>query len=127
MPIASLRGSYLCGRGHQSLHYSCSDYRTSPGLRGDILDIFPKNGDYPIRIEFFGDSVERITYFDIETQKSIESLDRIDMYMNNNKNSQIDFYKLINLSENRIIFENREILQYKLEEIILRDREREKN
>ena len=47
------------------------------------------------------------------------------MYMNNNKNSQIDFYKLINLSENRIIFENREILQYKLEEIILRERERE--
>ena len=99
--------------------------RMQYSLRGDILDIFPKNGDYPIRVEFFGDSVERITYFDIETQKSIESLDRIDMYMNNNKNSQIDFYKLINLSENRIIFENREILQYKLEEIILRERERE--
>ena len=99
--------------------------RMQYSLRGDILDIFPKNGDYPVRIEFFGDSVERITYFDIETQKSIESLDRMDMYMNNNKNSQIDFYKLINLSENRIIFENREILQYKLEEIILRDRERE--
>lgn len=99
--------------------------RMQYSLRGDILDIFPKNGDYPVRIEFFGDNVERITYFDIETQKSIESLDRIDMYMNNNKNSQIDFYKIINLSENRIIFENREILQYKLEEIILRDRERE--
>lgn len=99
--------------------------RMQYSLRGDILDIFPKNGDYPIRVEFFGDSVERITYFDIETQKSIESLDRIDMYMNNNKNFQIDFYKLINLSENRIIFENREILQYKLEEIILRDRESE--
>ncbi|WP_293961728.1 DEAD/DEAH box helicase, partial [uncultured Fusobacterium sp.] len=99
--------------------------RMQYSLRGDILDIFPKNGDYPVRVEFFGDNVERINYFDIETQKSIESLNKIDMYMNNNKNLEIPFHKLINLSQNNIIFENREVLQYKLEEIILRNRDNE--
>lgn len=102
--------------------------RMQYSLRGDILDIFPKNGDYPIRVEFFGDIIERITYFDIDTQKSIESLEKIYMYTNNNKNQPISFFSLLNTFQNQtnIIFENKELLQYKLEEIILRDRNNEK-
>lgn len=38
--------------------------------RGDILDIFSVNYDDPIRIEFFGDEIESIKYFDIATQIS---------------------------------------------------------
>ena len=33
--------------------------------RGDILDIYPVSHDNPIRIEFFGDEIESIHYFDI--------------------------------------------------------------
>ena len=45
--------------------------RMQYSVRGDILDIFSSDGDYPVRIEFFVDEIDRITYFDIESQKSI--------------------------------------------------------
>ena len=45
--------------------------------RGDILDIFPVSSDKPIRIEFFGDTVEKISLFDIATQKSSVPIDEI--------------------------------------------------
>ena len=34
--------------------------RMQYSLRGDILDIFSSDGDYPVRVEFFGDQIERI-------------------------------------------------------------------
>ncbi|MFA6990270.1 MAG: hypothetical protein WC197_09395, partial [Candidatus Gastranaerophilaceae bacterium] len=40
-------------------------------LRGDILDIFPIS-ENPVRIEFWGDNVESVRYFDIETQRTVE-------------------------------------------------------
>lgn len=39
-------------------------------VRGFIIDIFPINMDNPIRIEFWGDTVDRISEFDIDTQMS---------------------------------------------------------
>ena len=45
--------------------------------RGDILDIYPVSLDKPIRIEFFGDEVESIHYFDIAKQLSKESINKI--------------------------------------------------
>ncbi|MBQ8394990.1 MAG: transcription-repair coupling factor [Clostridia bacterium] len=36
-------------------------------LRGDILDIYPVNGENPVRIDFFGDTVEKIKPYDIVT------------------------------------------------------------
>ena len=46
-------------------------------IRGDVLDIFSVNNDYPVRIEFFDDEVESIRYFDIAKQTSIESLNKV--------------------------------------------------
>ena len=43
-------------------------------LRGFILDIFPINADDPIRVEFFGDDIESIRYFDLDTQKSFDNV-----------------------------------------------------
>ena len=45
--------------------------------RGDILDIYPVSQDNPIRIEFFGDQVESIHYFDIAKQLSNKSIESI--------------------------------------------------
>lgn len=45
-------------------------------MRGGIFDIFPKEVEHPIRIEFFDDEVETIRSFDIETQRSIEKIDK---------------------------------------------------
>lgn len=44
-------------------------------VRGDILDIFTVNRENPVRIEFFGDEVDTIRAFSIETQRSVESLE----------------------------------------------------
>ena len=49
------------------------------GVRGFILDVFPTEEEYPIRIEFFDDEIESIRYFDPETQKSIESISSIEI------------------------------------------------
>jgi transcription-repair coupling factor (superfamily II helicase) len=41
-------------------------------LRGWIMDIFPSTSDVPLRIEFFGDELEQMKKFDVETQRSAE-------------------------------------------------------
>ena len=46
-------------------------------IRGDVLDIFSVNNDYPVRIEFFDDEIESIRYFDIAKQTSIEQIDSV--------------------------------------------------
>lgn len=45
-------------------------------LRGGILDVYPPNEVWPVRIEFMGDTVESIRRFDPDTQRSVESLDQ---------------------------------------------------
>ena len=47
--------------------------------RGDILDIYSVNYQKPIRIEFFGDEVDTIRFFDVATQASGESLKEIEI------------------------------------------------
>ena len=47
------------------------------GVRGFVIDIFPLGEDNPIRIEFFGDEIDEIKYFDPASQKSIESINQI--------------------------------------------------
>ena len=42
--------------------------------RGGILDIFPFAGEYPIRIEFFGDEIDSLREFDPQTQRSVSRL-----------------------------------------------------
>jgi transcription-repair coupling factor (superfamily II helicase) len=41
-------------------------------LRGFILDVFPSTSSAPLRVEFFGDEIESIREFDVETQRSVE-------------------------------------------------------
>ncbi|QDH15757.1 transcription-repair coupling factor [Oecophyllibacter saccharovorans] len=43
--------------------------------RGGIFDLFPADGEEPIRLEFFGDEVEKIRHFDPATQRSTDSLE----------------------------------------------------
>ena len=50
------------------------------GVRGFVIDVFPIGEDNPVRIEFFGDQIESIRYFDITTQKSLEKINKISIY-----------------------------------------------
>lgn len=52
----------------------------SPGefsRRGDILDIYSLNVDYPVRLEFFGDEIDSIRLFNPKNQQSIRHLDSV--------------------------------------------------
>jgi transcription-repair coupling factor (superfamily II helicase) len=40
-------------------------------VRGGIFDVFPAEASHPVRIEFFGDEIESIRQFDVESQRSI--------------------------------------------------------
>ncbi|MGL4493838.1 MAG: CarD family transcriptional regulator, partial [Tannerellaceae bacterium] len=56
------------------------DYVYEPGqysVRGSILDVFSFSHEFPYRIDFFGDEVETIRTFDVETQLSKEKLSSI--------------------------------------------------
>ena len=46
-------------------------------IRGDVLDIFSVNNDYPVRIEFFDDEIESIRYFDLAKQTSIKMIESV--------------------------------------------------
>ena len=50
---------------------------TDIAVRGYVIDIFPVSSQNPVRIEFFGDEIDSIRYFDAESQKSIEEIDEI--------------------------------------------------
>ena len=46
-------------------------------LRGGILDLFPLISPWPVRIEFFGNEIESVRYFDPATQISTETIERV--------------------------------------------------
>jgi transcription-repair coupling factor (superfamily II helicase) len=41
-------------------------------VRGGILDVFPPTEDHPVRVEFWGDTVEEVRYFAVSDQRSLE-------------------------------------------------------
>ncbi len=62
--------------------YVEDDPVTDPGefsLRGGILDIFPPHLEKPVRMEFFGDQIESIRIFDIDSQRSVETVNTIEI------------------------------------------------
>lgn len=49
-------------------------------VRGGILDVFPLTEEVPVRIEFWGDEIDSIRTFDVDSQRSIENLEEIEIY-----------------------------------------------
>ena len=65
------------------LGYDREEQIEGPGqfaIRGGILDIYPLTEEVPIRIELWGDEVDSIRTFDVESQRSIENLEEITIY-----------------------------------------------
>ena len=46
-------------------------------LRGGILDFFPPDSNDPCRIEFWGDTVDSMAYFDVESQRRTDTLEKV--------------------------------------------------
>ncbi|MCX7793545.1 MAG: transcription-repair coupling factor [Thermodesulfovibrionales bacterium] len=49
-------------------------------LRSFALEVYPSTGDSPLRIEFFGDEIESIKIFDVETQKSVKEIEEFRLF-----------------------------------------------
>ncbi len=61
------------------------DFVSEPGdfaVRGGIIDVFSFSNDHPYRIEFFGDEVDSLRTFDIETQLSLDKEKKINIMPN---------------------------------------------
>jgi len=99
------------------------DFVTEPGefaVRGGIVDVFSFSNEEPYRIEFFGDEVDSIRTFDIETQLSIDKQNKISILPNvENKKLQEkreSFLKYI--SHKTVVFiKNKELLFGKLDKL----------
>ena len=60
------------------LGFNRVDYVYEPGqfaLRGSILDVFSFSSEYPYRLDFFGDDIDSIRQFSVETQLSTDKKD----------------------------------------------------
>ena len=55
---------------------SLVEHRAEFAVRGGIVDVWPAQANEPVRLDFFGDEVERLTIFDVATQRSREDLER---------------------------------------------------
>jgi len=67
------------------LQFERVDFVSEPGefaVRGGIIDVFSFANDEPYRISFFGDEVESIRTFDVETQLSIKKINKLSILPN---------------------------------------------
>lgn len=89
-------------------HFNLTDFVSEPGefaVRGGIIDVFSYSNEKPYRISFFGNEVENIKTFDIETQLSIDKTNSFQLISNMNFSTQknkISFLEL--LPKNSIVF-----------------------
>ena len=70
--------SLLCSTGYERETLVTKTGEISS--RGYILDVFPIGYENAIRIEFFGDVIESIRYFNIDTQLSISNVKEVNIY-----------------------------------------------
>ncbi|MGB6058914.1 MAG: transcription-repair coupling factor [Microthrixaceae bacterium] len=56
------------------------EHRGEIAVRGSIIDIFPSTGDRPVRLDFWGDEVERLTEFSPGDQRSTTDVDQVQIF-----------------------------------------------
>jgi len=102
------------------------DFVSEPGefsVRGGIIDVFSFSHDEPFRIEFFGNEVESIRTFDVETQLSTEKLNKVSI-MPNVENKSLDekresFLKYIS-SKTVVFTKNIDLLSNTLDKLFIK-------
>lgn len=84
-------------------------------VRGGIIDIYLYNYEYPLRIDFFGDEVTSIKYFNLESKRSFGDIDSLTIYPqieNDMLNSSI--LSFFDYNKTLIIFDENKEIQNKL-------------
>ncbi|HJD13124.1 MAG TPA: transcription-repair coupling factor [Candidatus Ruminococcus avistercoris] len=95
IPLEEIRKQVLCLRNDSAVdveqlkrqlvylgYERCSQVEASGqfSIRGGIIDIFPLTEENPWRIELWGDEIDSIRSFDVESQRSVENLTEIRLY-----------------------------------------------
>jgi len=93
-------------------------------LKGDILSIFPINLDFPVRVSFFDDEIEKISLFSLETYETLQEISEFSLcpntiyfyteedyqnmiktlnseILNSNEDKKVNYEKLLKEIENR--------------------------
>jgi len=68
----------LVGMGYR--RESLVEHRGELAVRGGIVDVFPSTDDEPIRIDLWGDEVDRLTRFDVADQRSTAGVDAVSLF-----------------------------------------------
>lgn len=75
------------------------EYSGEYTIRGSVVDLYDEYYQYPIRIEFFGDNIESIRYFNVETKRSFEIINEIAIHpkkkINANKLDETELSSLL--------------------------------
>lgn len=67
---------FLSGKGYSRT--PMVEARGEFAVRGGIIDVYPSAGK-PVRIEFWGDTIENIRIFEIETQRSVKTIENFEI------------------------------------------------
>lgn len=103
--------------------YEKVDYVTNVGqfaVRGDVVDLFVNGQDYPFRIEFFDEEIEKILKFDFSTMKTQQFVEEVEIspiFLKNGKNTVFDLCKNIIIDEPIKIENECKILKKSREEL----------
>ena len=66
-----------------TLGYERQEQVAVPGefaVRGGIVDVFPLTEEAPVRIELFGDEIDTIRVFDIDSQRTVERVPEVTLF-----------------------------------------------
>jgi transcription-repair coupling factor (superfamily II helicase) len=83
-------------------------------IRGGIVDIFFWNNEDPVRVEFFGDEIDSMRYFDVITQRSTQSINEITILPNIQNTTQKVFIDEYLPDETLLFFEDFSMFQQKV-------------
>ena len=56
------------------------EHRGEVAVRGSIVDVFPSTADAPVRIDLWGDEVDRLTEFSVSDQRSTVDLAEVEIF-----------------------------------------------
>lgn len=104
-------------------HFKRVDFVTEPGefsVRGGIIDVFSYANDQPYRIEFFGDEIDSIRTFDVETQLSDKQKKKISIMpnMENKQHTEVRQSFLDYIAQDTLVFvKNLDLLCAQLTEL----------
>lgn len=105
-------------------NFELVDFVYEPGqyaIRGSIIDIFSFSSTLPRRIDFFGDEIESIRSFDIESQLSVEKLKKMSLipniqWENQRGSKRVSFFEYLP-AKTKIWADNVELVFLRIDEI----------